>query len=92
MRWFNVNRITLYFDNTPYSPDPNPTKYIPVNMMFKLHVIYPDIATRAGESEIINARIVEILPDICDEIEESVFESMIDLMPQRVKAVMDANG
>lgn len=44
-----------------------------------------------GESETIKAQFGEVLLYDRDEIDDDCFESMVNSMPKRVKAVLDSN-
>lgn len=92
MRWFEINKITLYPDNLPYSPGLNLIQHILGHMKHKLHVMYRDIATMAEKPETIEARLAEMLLHIWDEIDKRLFESMMENMPKRVQVIFDAKG
>lgn len=90
MAWFQEHGIVLY-DHPPYSPDLNPIEHIWVHMKRVLHKKYPDIVLMK-DSKKVKLRLAEVLPQVWEEIPERYFEAMLDSMPDRVKAVIDAKG
>ena len=91
MAFFEEHSIILY-DHPPYSPDLNPIEHIWVHMKRILHRMYPDVVNLRGCPQTIQRRLAEILPKVWEEIPEGYFEAMLDSMPDRVQAVIDARG
>ena len=91
MAFFEDHGIMLY-NHPPYSPDLNPIEHIWVHMKHKLHRMYPDVVNLRGSPQTIQRRLAEILPQVWEEIPEGYFEAMLDSMPDRVQAVIDARG
>jgi len=88
---FEDHGIILY-NHSPYSPDLNPIEHILVHMKCKLHRMYPDVVNLQGSPQTMQRRLAAILPQVWEEIRERYFETILDSMPERVQAVIDARG
>jgi transposase len=75
-----------------YSPDLNPIQHVWVELKCRLHRKYPDIGNTKGGPDKVKARLAEVLPEIWEEILDAYFENLRKSIPDRVAAVIDANG
>ena len=81
----------ILYDHPPYSPNLNPIEHIWVYLKCTLHRMYPDVVNLRGSLETIQWRLAEILPQVWEEIPEGCFEAMLNSMPDRVQAIINAN-
>lgn len=61
-------------------------------MKQKLHMIYLKFGNMKREPETIKARLRRMLPQVWEEIDELIFESMLNSLPDQVKVIMNCNG
>lgn len=89
--WFENHGYTV-MDWPPYSPDMNPIE----NMWFHLKEVtdevHPGLASMPGSNETVQAAIGEAAEQAWDLIEWSRFNAVIEGMPRRVQALLDAEG
>lgn len=76
----------------PYSPDLNPIENLWREMKSILHERNPDLKTLTGGKDAIRARLIDSISDAWQAITEDFLESLVVSMPQRVRAVLDADG
>jgi len=79
-------------DWPPYSLDINPIEDVWVELKHSLHRHYPDIANTKGDPDKLKASLVEVLPEIWEEILEACSEKLWNSMPAWVASVIDAKG
>lgn len=76
----------------PYSPDLNPIEHIWPILKNNLHKHYPHLATMKGRPPKIKAALIPALKHCWELIDPSIFENLARTMPNRVRAVIEANG
>jgi transposase len=91
MEWFEQQNIQVD-DHPPYSPDLNPIEHIWVHLKRRLQEQYPDIAHTPGGPDKVKQRLAEVLPKVWETLPEEYFEKCWRSMPDRVQAVIDADG
>ena len=74
------------------SPDMNPIKNLWALLKMELHKRYPDTATLRGPSYTIQQKLRERLMEVRWDIGEEVLDHLIDSMPSRVQALIEADG
>jgi transposase len=90
--WFEENNIEV-MDWPPYSPDLNPIEHVWKHLKEKMHERYPDISNTPGGPDAVRERLSQVLPEIWEkDISGEFLESLWESMPQRVEAVIKANG
>jgi transposase len=76
----------------PNSPDMNPIENLWAHLKRELHHQFPDTKTLRGPPHIIRRVLRDRLMEVWWEIEEKVLDRLIDSMPHRVQALIDADG
>jgi transposase len=90
--WLDENNVQV-MDWPPYSPDLNPIEHVWVRLKEGLHKRFPDIANTPGGPDKVRERLSMVLPEIWEkDIEGDFLEKLWESMPQRVAAVIEANG
>jgi transposase len=75
-------------DWPPYSPDLNPMEHVWVELKHWLNRKYTEIGKKKGDLDKVKARLVELLPEIWEEILEAHCEKLSTGMPDQVAAVI----
>lgn len=91
IKWFDDNHIILMIW-PPYSPDLNPIEHIWPILKENMHQHYPELAHMKGGPKKVKKELEKALIHCWDLIEPSVFENLARTMPNRVRAVIEANG
>lgn len=89
--WFNEHGI-IVTDWPPYSPDLNPIEHAWKKLKETVYKLYPELSNSTGESEADLVALEEALKHAWEEIPPSFFESLVESMPRRVAACIEANG
>ena len=76
----------------PNSPDMNPIEHLWEHIKTELHRRYPDTKDLQGSPDVIRATLRARLAEIWWDIGEEVLDRLIKSMPNRVKALIDADG
>jgi|SRR5579859_285509 len=76
----------------PNSPDINPIENLWASLKLELHRRYPDTKTLCGSPAMIKKVLVVRLTEIWWDIHEEVLNRLIDSMPHRVQALLEAEG
>lgn len=76
----------------PQSPDMNPIENIWQQVKSKLHKQHPDLRRLTGGKENIEKKLAERVEQVWAEIDSSSFETLVQSMPARMQAVIDAKG
>ena len=84
--------FTVMDDWPPYSPDMNLIENLWAHLKLELHRQYPDIATLRGSPQYIRQRITERVHEVWWSIGAEVLEGLIDSIPHRVQALIEARG
>ena len=79
-------------DWPPNSPDMNPIENLWAHLKFELHRRYPDIKYLSESSAIIRGILKHRLLEMWWEIGEKVLNELMKSMPQRVDALVKAEG
>ena len=86
-------KYNIQVENWPSnSPDLNPIEHVWVELKRRLHQKYLGIGNPTGGPDKVKARMAEVQPEIWEKILEVYFEKLWKSMPDRVAAVIDANG
>lgn len=89
--FFEENGIVVE-EHLPYSPDLNPIEHIRVELKQCLHEQYPTFSETKGGRKAVKAKLAEVLPLVWDTIPEELFEKLWRSIPDRVAAVIEAEG
>ena len=85
-------RKFVVMDWPPRSPNMNLIENLWAHLKLELHRRYPDTATLRGSPQYIRQRITERAQEVWWSIGEEVLDRLIDSMPHRVQALIDARG
>jgi len=75
----------------PYSPDLNPIEHAWKLLKDAVHRLYPDLKKITHKPTAI-ARIKEIIANAWESIDGHYFKKLVESMPARIQAVIDARG
>ena len=75
-----------------YSPDLNPIENLWAILKWELHRRYPDTKYLHGAVETVKSVLKERLNEVWWDIGEDVLNRLIESMPERVQAVLEAEG
>jgi transposase len=89
--WFEENGIRTT-DWPPYSPDLNPIENAWHALKVLANKMFPDIINAKGETEQDRKNVEEALSKAWDALPDSLFESLIESMPRRIEACIEAKG
>lgn len=90
--WFDTTGYRVISNWPAYSPDLNPIEHVwrRLKMMFAKR--HKDLRySTAGQAKI-QAALKEVVPKLWDDIEEEFLESLIQGMPRRIQACIEAKG
>jgi len=93
--WFKplAEKYSLYLmEWPPNSPDINPIEHIWEQLKHELHRQYPDTFSLKGSPEFIKATLRQRLHKVWWEIGAVILKTLIESMPDRVKALSKAGG
>ena len=76
----------------PNSPDMNPIEHLWEHIKTELHRRYPDTKDLQGSPNMIRETLRARLAEIWWDIGEEILDRLIKSMPNRVKALIDADG
>ncbi len=76
----------------PNSPDMNPIEHLWAALKKELFHRFPDTADLPGRPEAVRRALAERLMIVWAEIGEDIMNALIDSMPRRVQAVIEAKG
>ena len=89
--WFKEQKIDVQ-DWAPYSPDMNPIEYVWKALKELVAEMYPEIMKNTSETEEARTELEQTLQSAWDALPDSLFESLIESMPRRIQALLDAKG
>jgi transposase len=89
--WFKERGINVT-DWPPYSPDLNPIEHAWKRLKDIVAKMFPDLWKSNGKSEEDRIAMEEALKEAWATIPVSFFEELIESMPRRIQACIDANG
>ena len=76
----------------PNSPDLNPIEHLWAHIKTELHRRYPDTKYLKGGPSAVRGILKTRLSEVWWSIEDGVLEQLVESMPGRVQAVLDARG
>jgi len=76
----------------PNSPDMNLIEHLWRHLKQELHRQYPDTFNLRGSPNVVKAKLKQRLTEIWWKIGEDVLDNLVDSMPRRVQALIDAKG
>ena len=76
----------------PNSPDMNPIENLWAHLKRELHLRYPDTMLFKGSPETIKATLRQRLNVVWQDIGRDVLRTLVESMPQRVHALLEAKG
>lgn len=89
--WIQTHGITTV-SWPPYSPDLNPIKHVWKKLKELVYIRHPDILSLPKDTEATKEAIFEAIKEAWEAIPDEFFKALVDSMPRRVQAVIDANG
>ena len=89
--WFENHGIRLT-EWPPYSPDLNPIENAWWALKKKAMEMFPELMAMTGEKESDIKALEEALKQAWDALPNSLFESLVESMPRRVQACIEADG
>ena len=76
----------------PYSPDMNPQEHNWWPLKENVHNVRPEIIQTPGGAEAVRSALKEVLPIAWNAIPRERMRKLINSMPRRVQALVDAEG
>lgn len=74
------------------SPDLNPIEHVWSALKFRMHANHPGLSTAAGTPQAVSSLISTCAKNAWRSLEPSFFEVLVQSMPRRVAAVIEAKG
>lgn len=90
-RWFQIHGIEVLPDQPPYSPYLNPIEHLWLSLEQGIYDVCPHFDSIAGP-EAQRAKLEEVLPQAWHAIRDEYVTSVLESMPRRMQAVIDAEG
>lgn len=75
----------------PYSPDLNPIENLWALMKAEIYLLYPELEFAPDNADTLN-RLVAAAKEAWHAIEDHIHQSLIDSLPRRVAAIIEAHG
>jgi transposase len=89
--WLNNRGIYVLPNWPPYSPDLNPIEHLWPRLKEVLYDLHPEILLITS-LEAQKKALIEYLPEAWQRVKTDVMKAVIDSMPRRLQAVIDAQG
>lgn len=89
--WMEENGINTT-DWPPYSPDLNPIEHAWWELKKQVQRMFPEVINAKGDTEEDRAELEEALKAAWLAIPDSFFDSLVESMPARIQACIDAKG
>jgi hypothetical protein len=89
--WMEENGINT-MDWPPYSPDLNPIEHAWWELKKQVQRMFPDVINGKGDSEEDRSALEEALKAAWLEIPDAFFDALVESMPARIQACIDAKG
>jgi hypothetical protein len=90
--WFREHGIDILKDWLLYSPDLNPIEHIWWHLKVRLYEMFPEEASNKSKTEYARQRLESCLQAAWDTLDDSLFTALIESMPRRIEACIEANG
>ena len=87
--WFEYNGVNVQ-DWPPYSPDLNPIENLWAILKAKVFERHPYLGPGKGAADL--EQLIDAIKESWDVIEDEVLEELINSMPRRIAAIIDAEG
>lgn len=91
MQWLTENNVRL-FTIPPYSPDMNCIENLWPRLKENMYEIEPNLDQMPKSEATADDMATRILPQAWDLIPQRIIDALVDSMPRRVQAVLDADG
>jgi transposase len=75
----------------PYSPDLNPIENLWALLKAEIYRLYPELLNAPNNAETLDL-LIRAAMDTWERLGEDLFNTLIDTMERRVKAVVEAEG
>jgi transposase len=92
MAWLEDHNVEILEDWPPYSPDLNPIEHVWVHLKKLYHQYYSHLADDTRSPDKVKPLIEEALTHCWELLPDSLFESLVQSMPRRIKSVIKAKG
>lgn len=89
--WLQNRGIWFIINWPPYSLDLNPIKHISCHLKQAVYRLRPDLDNESSKDRQLEI-LTEVLPEAWRSIRRGIIEGVLDSMPRRVQAVLDAGG
>lgn len=76
----------------PYSPDLNPIEHVWFRLKTNLEKAHPTSQDKQYTIEEVRILMENVLPEAWSQIDKNYIDSLIDSMPRRCRAVVNAKG
>lgn len=91
VQWLGEIGIHLFVSWPPYSPDLNPIEHLWARLKEMLYELHPNLHHITNKATQLQA-LTEHLPTVWEQLKAEWIEAVLDSMPDRLQAVIDANG
>ena len=92
MAWLEDHNVEILEDWPLYSPDLNPIEHVWVHLKKLYHQHYSHLADDTRSPDKVKPLIEEALTHCWELLPDSLFESLVQSMPRRIKSVIKAKG
>ena len=90
--WFKATKYNVISDWPPYSPDLNPIEHVWRKLKTLFGQRHQDIRFSTQGDNAIKASLKEVVPKLWDDIDSSFLQGLVDSMPRRISACIEAKG
>lgn len=89
--WLNQNWIKVLPNWPPYSPDLNPIEHLWARLKELLYNLHPELDSVHSKEEQLRL-LTNWLPEVWQQLKPEWIDAVLNSMPDRLQAVIDANG
>ena len=89
--WFDQIGVYVYPNWPPYSPDMNPIEHVWIHLKQAIYDIRPDLDAIQNKTQQ-RETLLEVLPLAWKAIKPDIFKGVLESMPRRIQALIDARG
>jgi hypothetical protein len=89
--WLSDNMIPV-LKWPPYSPDLNPIEHAWVRLKETAHALDPGLEEYGGGEDVLKEHLAGLTEQAWSEISQDYFDRLVESMPRRIKAVINAGG